>query len=234
VRLCTNRRRSALRRSHSPGVTRPPRPLVPAAGVGIVSQKRERTAAFRLGLPCGNWSERMLFASRWPSPAPVICPRQAALRPLPASRTAAVTARSDLGCHHRAMSGVMSSLSFARPRIQRPDQPLAVVHRLILHDVGLTGSAPRRRAGPAWSSPTRAALRIGDRVGAPGDNPHEHWRVAFGDRIARDVRIGKKRADRRGEGAHHQVRRALRRTCGRVRIGSGFASISVAVASLGT
>jgi hypothetical protein len=51
-------------------------------------------AAFRLGLPFGNCSERIVLASRCPSPAPVIWPRQAVLRPVPASRMAAVTARS--------------------------------------------------------------------------------------------------------------------------------------------
>ena len=110
-----NCRRRPVRRSHSPGVIRPPRVDLPAAGVGIASQNQffERisgpvswaptmtgaldqttAAALRLGVAFGNCSDRMVRASRAPRPAPVICSRQAAFSPVPASRIAADTARS--------------------------------------------------------------------------------------------------------------------------------------------
>jgi hypothetical protein len=44
-------------------------------------------------------------------------------------------------------------------------------------------------------------------------------------RLHADIGIGKECADSGGKGRHH-VRRAERRTCGRVQIGSGLLSIS--------
>jgi len=79
------RRRRPVRRSHSTGVIRPPRRDLPAAAVGIVSQKplrerisgpvswawtmsgafdQTRAAAFRLGWPFGYCSLRIVRASR--------------------------------------------------------------------------------------------------------------------------------------------------------------------------
>jgi hypothetical protein len=74
-------------------------------------------AAFRLTPALGKVSDRIEFASRDPSPAPTICPRQASFRPVPASRIAAVTARSPAAISAAIIatrSGRMSSLSFIR------------------------------------------------------------------------------------------------------------------------
>ena len=83
---------------------RPPREDFPAAAVGIASQSpflerisgpvswapiitgaldQTSAAALRLGVAFGNCSERMVRASLVPSPAPVICPRQAVFSPVP-------------------------------------------------------------------------------------------------------------------------------------------------------
>src|SRR3989338_2475402 len=119
-----NRRRKPVRRSHSPGVIRPPLVLFPAAGVGIASQNpsfdrirgpvswapmitgaldQTSAAAFRLSPDLGKLARRMLFPSLVPSPAPVIWPRQADFREVPASRMAADTASSpaDFSLHQR-------------------------------------------------------------------------------------------------------------------------------------
>jgi hypothetical protein len=122
------------------------RPLraFPAAGVGIANQKpffdrisgpaswaptmtgafdQTTAAALRLVPAFGNTSDRIEFASRGPRPAPVICPRQAVLSPVPASRIAADTARSPAATSAfsiAARSGRMSSLSFVTPPLIGP------------------------------------------------------------------------------------------------------------------
>jgi hypothetical protein len=110
-----NRRRNPVRRSHSPGVIRPPFVLFPAAGVGIASQNlsfdrisgpvscapmmtgaldQTSAAAFRLLPDLGKLARRMEFPSLMPCPAPVIWPRYADFREVPAVRKAADTAFS--------------------------------------------------------------------------------------------------------------------------------------------
>ncbi len=133
-----NRSRKPVRRSHSPGVIRPPRVDLPAAGVGIASQKpfferisgpvscapmitgafdQTRAAAFRLSPDLGKLAERIELARRVPSPAPVIWVRQADFRLVPASR---MSADSDFSRAARsalikaAMSGLMSILSLMK------------------------------------------------------------------------------------------------------------------------
>ena len=93
-----NRRRMPVRRSHSPGVIRPPRVDLPAAGVGMASQNpfldrisgpascapmmtgaldQTSAAAFRLSPDFGKLAERIELARRMPKPAPVSrAPRQ--------------------------------------------------------------------------------------------------------------------------------------------------------------
>jgi len=75
--------------------------------------------------------------------------------------------------------------------------------------------------------PQPRLAEVGDRIGPPRDDA-DGERVPvrrLPGRVAAEVRIGEERIDRSGEGAH-QVRRALRSTCGRVQIGSGLLSIS--------
>ena len=65
----------------------------------------------------GKFWLRIELASRGPSPAPVICSLHAVFSPVPASRIAAVTARSPAATSAAiiaTMSGSMSSFSFTR------------------------------------------------------------------------------------------------------------------------
>ena len=114
----------------------------------------------------------------------------------------------------RGPAGCRASAS-CRPHVERPDQPLAVPHRLALHDEGLAGdddpvARPRvRHLGDAEVEPRRLrpeppAAELGDRVGPPGDD-------ADGDRlpvrrllgrVAPEVRIGEQPVDEAGEGGH--------------------------------
>ena len=66
-----------------------------------------------------------------------------------------------------------------------------------------------------------------DSIRTPGDGTHQNGRAAIGsvDCLRADVWIGEEHLDGGGKGVHH-VRRAMRSTCGRVQIGSGFDSIS--------
>jgi hypothetical protein len=113
----------------------------------------------------------------------------------------------------------MSSLSFIpirRAQIDGPDQPLAVTDRLALDEEGValdfdpvTG-ARRWHLGhgqvdPGGPGPEPGVKEVGDRIGTPGDDAHEHRRAALGDgdRIPPDVRIGEECRKRDREGVRY-------------------------------
>ena len=172
---------------------RPPSAL-PAAGVGIASQKpfferisgpascaptitgafdQTSAAAFRLTPAFGNTSDRIELASRGPSPAPTICPRQASFSPVPASRIAAVTARSPAAISAAIIAtrsgsdvelqlhaGLTSSVQTSRSRSRTGSPWMTKV------SPSSTSRSPGRGAGDLAhpqieraSSPTRAARR---------------------------------------------------------------------------
>ena len=114
----------------SPGVIRRPPGDLPAAGVGIASQKpflerisgpascaptitgafdQTSAAAFRLTPAFGNTSDRIELARRGPSPAPTICPRQPVFSldaGLAHRRRHRPLAGGDLRRHHRDQVGI--------------------------------------------------------------------------------------------------------------------------------
>ena len=176
-------------------------------------------AALRLAPAFGNTSDRIEFASRAPSPAPVIWPRQPSFSPAPASRTAAVTARSPAAIsaaisdrevrpdverqlHAGLTSIVQTSRSRSRTGSPWTTKAFAVDHdpvpRPRVRDLGDTDVEPRRLR------PEPRAAELGDRVGPPGDH-------ADGDRlpvrwlpgrIAPEARIGEEPVHEAGEGGH--------------------------------
>ena len=106
-------------------------------------------------------------------------------------------------------------LSAGRTSSERPDQPLAIPHRLALHDEGLAVehdpvARPRfRHLGDAdvearrlRPEPSRAEL--GDRVRPPGDDADGDRRAfrRLPGRVPPEVGVGEQLVDEAGEGGH--------------------------------
>ena len=128
---------------------------------------------------------------------------------------ATISASSDAERSPSTWTSSFTTRSSCRPHLQCPDQPLAIPHRLALHDEGLAVdddpvARPRvRHLGDADVEarrlrPEPRAAELGDGVRPPGDD-------ADGDRlpvrrllgrVPPEVRIGEQPVDEAGEGGH--------------------------------
>ena len=209
------------------GVIRRPPSAFPAAGVGIASQRpflerisgpaswapmitgafdQTTAAAFRLTPVFGKTSARIEFASRAPSPAPAICPRQptsARCRP-PHRRGHRLLAGGDLRRHHRCE---------VRPDVERQ-----------LH-AGLTSivqtSRSRSRTGSPWTtkvSPSRTIRSPGRGLATSRDPEVEPRRLRPEPRRA-ELGDGVGPAGDDADGDRLPVRRLVGRVPPEVRIG---------------
>ena len=136
-------------------------------------------AAFRLAPAFGNTSDRIEFASRVPSPAPVICPRQAELQPgagLADRRRHRPLAGGDLRRHQRRE---------VRPDIERQLHAGLASIVQTSRSRSRTGSPCTTKASPSITirSPGRGLRHLGDAEVEPRRLRPEPPAAELGDRV---------------------------------------------------